>query len=326
MATTLTSPDCIDIITPFAEALGENPQLPEVQMMGGVGSAALKHPETIILPDEKRIVTSKTFTQANPDLSQYRSNGTLRDLDMLVLTDDEAQTQEVEALAKEIIGDQLVVSAFCLREGEHLNAQIRSPFGVKSLKTFLSDRYVMPDGSLEKALFPFAVPIDGDFTETWALEVGDTEFKVANPAATIMNYLTRSVSGLRTKDHAKVEEMATEVFAKAPELEEWAIDGPGQTHKQLADILHALRYADTPMGGRISVGGVIPLQAPDTIRGLSEIDAFMLPDASRRVQEATITLAAIKSRALGVGESNEKIVRHFQTFFEERLHSITRNS
>lgn len=184
----------------------------------------------------------------------------------------------------------------------------------------------MPDGSMEKALFPFSVPIDKDFMETWKLEAGGEEFAVANPAATLMNYLTRSVSGLRAKDYNKVQEMAAKMFAKAPELAEWAVSGPGKSHKQLADILHTLRYASADSGGYTLIGGEVELRAKGSLRELLDDEAFMLPDASRKVQEGAIAVAAIKSRGLGFGESNEAIVGYFQRFFEERLHAITRNS
>ncbi len=49
-------PNCIDIVVPFRDELAQHTDLPDVQMMGGIGSAALKHPDTVILLDERRIV------------------------------------------------------------------------------------------------------------------------------------------------------------------------------------------------------------------------------------------------------------------------------
>jgi hypothetical protein len=198
--------NCIDIVRPFNNELNMWADA-SVQLMGGIGSAALKHPGTVILLDERRIVTAGSFLtdeSSRQDLSPIRPNGTLRDMDALVLSDDYEVIDEVETIAEETIGDQLDISIFSLRPGSYLEEQVAQPFGIKALKTFVSDRYVREDGGRDKALFPFAVEIDPEVLEDWSLEIGNDVFPVANPASAILNYLTRSITGLRHKDLAKV--------------------------------------------------------------------------------------------------------------------------
>lgn len=318
--------NCIDIIRPFVERLEENPELPPVQLMGGIGSAALKHKDTVILPSEQRIVTSRSFTQENPDLSRYRQNNTLRDVDALVLSDDEAKVQAVERLAEEAIGDQLDISIFRLISSEQLDRQRTAPFGFQALKTFVSDRYVYKDGRMDKALFPFAVPIDPAVMDSWNLEVDGQEFPVVNPATSVLNYLTRSISGLRPKDHEKVQKIAGLVFRKAPELADWAVDGPGKSHIEFASILQTLRHGAASVRSKpaLRVGEVLEIPT-QSIRDLYNHEAFLLRDADSRVQRKAISIALLKSRGLGWGESKEGLVRVFQKFVEGRLGTIIKN-
>jgi hypothetical protein len=329
--------NCIDIVRPFNNALHERAlvsaegEAVRVQLMGGIGSAALKHPGTVILLDERRIVTAGSFLtdkSSRRDLNPNRPppNGTLRDMDALVLSDDPKIVDEVEAIAEETIGDQLEISIFPLRPGSHLAEQVAEPFGIKALKTFVSDRYVREDGGMDKALFPFAVEIEPEVLENWELEIGDDVFPVANPASAILNYLTRSISGLRHKDHDKVQDMAGHIFPKSPELVEWMVDGPGRSHMELAGIFQTFRRANSwPMAKRtLDVGGALEIRA-GSVRALREHDAFMLADAEPNVQDAALLLALLKSRGLGIGESNEDIVRIFQKVVEGRIGTITKN-
>lgn len=320
------TPNCIDIVKPLVGELHNRGLLDGFQIMGGIGSAALKHPGTVILPDEQRIVTSRDFTTDNDDLDVYRPNTTLRDLDVLVLSSDTEQISKVESLTEEVIGDQLDISFFSLRQASHLQQQIEHPFGVKSLKTFVSDRYVFEDGSIVKALVPFAVRIGPQVLESWQVEIGGEEYPVANPASAIQNYLTRSISGLRPKDFDKVQEMTKQVAGKWPDMAEWIKHGPGKTQMQLATIFQTLRHGSRRPNSKsvLDVGGAFQVSAisPDILR---YNPAFMFPEAEPRVQTAILLLARLKSRGLGIPESNPTIVKLFQTFAEKRLDTITKN-
>ncbi len=337
MTAPTAEPNCIDLAIPFRDGLLARPELPDVQIMGGIGSAALQHPRTVILLDERRIVAPSDFltdtespegeaTQAS--LARFRTDGTLRDFDLLVVSADPEEIAAVEGVAEETVGEALDISAFGMHTAEQLDEQAANPLGFLAVRTFVSDRYVRPDGSMQKALFPFAVPLEKDVLENWTLEVGGQEFQVANPASTVLNYLTRSISGIRgVKDGPKVQKMAAEIFGKSPELAEWCVDGPGQSQLQLAGILQTLRRANSlPFSKRtLNVGGALEVKA-GSVRALADHEAFMIPDADAGTRDAVLALSIAKSRLLGYGESQQWVITAYQKHIERRLDGITKNS
>jgi hypothetical protein len=212
--------NCIDIIRPYIEAVTAE-GMPPVQLFGGVGSAALLDPATVIKGDERLII-------APPDLSlpNYRDDGNKRDLETFVQSSSKVDSAMVDTCAKKLIGDRLDPETFEFRDIAWLDNLAAHPFGLKALgKAFLSDRY-MPANTVWsetgpepiRGLFPFSATIDNEALQTWTLQIGeDLEIPVPAPGATVINYLTRSISGLRGKDAKKVQKMATAVFEKEPE-------------------------------------------------------------------------------------------------------------
>jgi len=330
MTETTQAPNCLDIIVPFNEALYADHALPEVQLMGGIASVALQHPGTEIRVDERCIVAPKGFLQDETVLEALRplrKNGTLRDLDALVLSTDQAKIDSVEALAEQKIGQRLDISVFGLHKAAQLREQVANPSGWQVLKTFVSDRYVDDDSTIRKALFPFAVEMPPDALEPYSLEVGDHVFQTANPAAAVLNYWTRSISGLRPKDADKVQTMASRVFDKAPELVDWSIDGPGRSQMKLAAIFHTLRWANswTRANRQLELGGALQVRA-GSVRALAQDESFMLPDADANTRDGALAMALVKSRGLGIPESNDTIVKLFQTYVEPLIDTITKNT
>lgn len=297
--------------------------------MGGIGSAALTHAGTEIFPAERRITTSPDFLEdpaVRMALDPIRADGSRRDLDVLVLSADEEAIAMVEAAAERTVDGQLDVSVFGLHKAVELREQVANPFGWRAFKTFVSDRYLWESGRVDKALFPFGVELDREALETWSLEIGAEEFPVANPSSTVLNYLTRSISGLRPKDADKVDAMAGQVFAKAPELAEWAVDGPGKSQMELASILQTLRRGSSlPLSKRqLEVGGVLKIRA-GSVRALNDHPAFMLRHDSADTRDAALAWAVVKARGLGIGESQDWVVTIFRKYFEEMVDGITKN-
>jgi hypothetical protein len=304
MTAPTAAPNCIDIAGPFRDELAARPDLPDVQIMGGIGSIALQHPRTVILLDERRIVAPADFLtdtetaagQATQrGLARFREDGTLRDFDLLVVSADPDQIAEVEAVAERTVGDALDISAFGFHGPEDLEEQIANPLGLFALRTFVSDRSLDAAGNMQKYLFPFAVPLEKEVLENWTLEIGDQEFQVANPASTVLNYLTRSISGIRgVKDGPKVQKMAAEIFGKEPELAEWCVDGPGQSQMELAAILQTLRRSSSlPLSKRtLNVGGALEIKA-GSVRALADHEAFVIADAPTDVQDAILGFSVL---------------------------------
>jgi len=201
----------IDVLRPLAEALDKEPI--EVQIIGGVNSAALVHPDTVIDADSKTVIAPSLLhlpTQRN-DAAKTR-----RDLDILVKSSNPDVIERVERIVDETVGTALERSVFGIVPEKVLRRQLRHRFGFTALKTFLSDRYVHPDDidtpdgvdspdRMIRSLFPFGVPIDSESLESWTLTVGDMHVPIPNPAMSIINYTTRSISGVRPKDKKKLK-------------------------------------------------------------------------------------------------------------------------
>jgi hypothetical protein len=314
--------NCVDIVMPFRNQLEKAHLLDGVQLIGGIGSAALTDEASIILPDEATVIA--------PDglyLPQHRADGNLRDLDVLVLSSNPGRIRMIEMMAKASIGDELEISVFGLRNAEHVEKQMAHPvLGLKALKTFVSDRYVERDGSIDKVVFPFSVPLEAAAMESYALEVKGAVFPIASPPGALMNYATRSISGLRPKDADKVEDMAANVFGKVPDYVDWIRTGPGRSQLELARVLHSLQGPSSFEQARtLTLGGAIDI-VPMPIRALFEHEAFMLSDEDRRTQENALAWARVKSAVLHKAESYEEVVRLYQKWAERLFDGITKNS
>lgn len=314
-------PNCLDIVKPYVEAVIA-PGMPEVQILGGVGSAALRDEATVILFDEERII-------APPDLylPQFRDEGTKRDVETLVLSTDPLDNKRVKQCAKDTIGKQLIIETFPLLDASDMSTLYENPLGKNALLAALSDRYVDtsqgPDAGVQRILFPFATEISAEALKSWTLEIGDITMPVPSPAANIINYLTRSLSGLRPKDAEKVEEMGRAIFAKSPELVGWIMDGPGKDQFEMARVFHTLRERKRKpevlvIGGRL----VVEAYSYDELR---EHPTFMLADRDDEVKDKVLRLAHLKSRGLHIGEGMKWIIGPFQKYVEPRIQRITHN-
>ncbi|MEK7625842.1 MAG: hypothetical protein AAB423_00600 [Patescibacteria group bacterium] len=321
MSSSVASKNCIEIIEPFVQKVAEFPEI-EIQLIGGVGSAALAHPG-LQIDFEGRAITAPTDLH----LPQFRDDGNKRDLDVLVMSADRREVAEVEEFAEQVIGDELEISVFGLKEVSQLEAQMKNPFGLSAMKTFLSDRYVTgtSEGSeAYKALFPFQVAFNPSAMQTWNLSVGEANFPVPHPGMSIANYYTRSISGLRPKDAEKVELMAENVFAQSSETLKWLTEGDGTPFLDLANILHSLREPEEG-GVELSIGGRIVI-TPENYRELTNNGAFAPGGVSSRVANATLAVARAKSRALHALEVNPQLVTMWQRFGEQKASFFIKNN
>jgi len=310
----------------------------KVQIIGGVGSAALMDHDVVIDVKNKEVIAPESM-----DLPTMRPNGSRRDLDVLVLSSSTAEIEAVEHLIDHTVKGELDPSVFGLKKEGPLKKQMLSPiFGFAAIRTCLSDRYevsnetellltpyssqlrISRDGGrfgMVKSLFPLAVPIDPESLETWVLTVGDSSIPIPNPAMSIINYTNRSISGIRPKDKSKVERLASNVFTKAPELREWAIHGPGSSQVYLGELLKSL----TPNKNHCDVFGVGNLYSRMPRSTLAEHESFMVKDLSHEDKCRILAVAAMKADMLSFAESNKHISAFFQKFIERRVDSIVKN-
>ncbi len=314
--------NCLDIVRPFAAALDER-TITNVQMFGGIGSAALMHPEVEILPDEGLVVMHDELI-----LPQYRdaAGRNLRDLDCLVLATDEAAVAAAEQAAADTVGTDLELSFFGLRPMSQLNDQRHNQAASLAL-VHVSDRYVAEsEGKIthaRKALFPFVVDMDVSTLDTWRLMIaGGNPMPIPHPGVTLLNYLSRSESGLRPKDEPKLNAMTSNIAAKAPGVIDWVMDGPGASQLELARILHTLRepeYGAKPL----NVGGVIRIAPYGFWPDLIDHEAYMRGRPG--LAEAVLKAARLKSRGVHMAESSEGLVDFWQRKVEPRISTILKN-
>jgi hypothetical protein len=309
---------------PYIEAVTA-PDMPPVQLLGGVGSVALQDEATLIKVDEKRIIAP-----ADLELSNYRDDGNLRDIETLVMSADPDDIARVDHMASQLMGDALQTETFNFAPISHFDPIKAKPLGFKAFMMFVSDRYLpgevawSPEGpKARRVLFPFSTAIPHEALETWTLEIGEhTEVPVPAVGAVVLNYLTRSISGLRGKDEEKIEKMATAIFEKAPTTIDWIIDGPGSTQYDFARVLHTLREPkrrpkDLVVGGELTVSPI----AGD----LARHPMFMLAEDEDQTQQRALRIARFKSRALHAAESVDFAVTAWQRYVEPRIKSVLHN-
>lgn len=318
---------CGSIIETFVRALDERPDLPPIQIIGGNGASALLNEDTVI-DLESRIISAPSSC----DLPRLRADGSVRDVDTLVLSTDPERIEAVRLVGDDVIGDRLPVSVFGLRTLAELDGQRRRPWR-STTRVFLADRYVAAvDGDAQppvrfegfKALYPFQAPINDETLETFQLVLhGRPPTPTCHPGATILNYLTRSISGLRAKDLAKVDAMTENVLTRYPEVGSWIRDGPGRDQLDFARILHTLRAprrgADT-----LRLGTQLEIE-PYPLSALQEHPGFMAAQRGRTTRRMIIEISHLKSWLLGSFEANPAIVGFWRKHIEDRVGGIIHN-
>lgn len=308
--------NCIDIVRPFFEVTDE---LRNLQMIGGIGSYVLQNPLVEILPDEKIIYAPPSMDMSG--IGQFRADGNKRDFDLLVKTTDAASIKNIKDAAKDTIGDELLLSVFGLRTISELQRQRDNPY-FSLAKEWVGDRYAEESGGeitrSFKALFPFAVDMDLESLENWNLVIGRTDvFPVPHPGTVILNYRTRSISGLRPKDASKVGALSRNIFNAAPEIAEWINDGPGSSQLDLARILHSLRNPK-----RAAHEGRLVEIRPYDNASLATHPAMLM----EKGQASAVNISKIKAKALHAFERQDWIVTYFQRYLEKYFSFIVGNS
>lgn len=198
-------------------------------VVGGITTAALAHPETVIDCNNRRIIASE-----RSDIATRRHNGTLRDVDILI------GSRVTPVLMSEMRHDL----------AEKLDGTLEvSVFGFDGYRDYASDRSGWTSRRLEKdridyfyQLGPVVQQVSMDSYEPWKLQLPKDlgEVSVLHPAGHLAAYAMRSVSGIRAKDTEKFAQMRTNIM-QHPELKNDLYHGPFKEWKQFADTLTAIR-------------------------------------------------------------------------------------
>ena len=222
---------CYDAIRDLDDAANDI-LAPEQQyyVLGGIVTAAINHPDTVFDHDTSHLIAAED--SAEP---VRRDNDTLRDVDVLIR--DRLSSKEASRIREELtraIGGSLVVSVFGLTP--HFSPGVVNR-GVKSVAAWTSERTLDDDGVLRYELYPLQKEVPLESYEPWRLEMPKGgQVSTFNPAAHMLAYYMRSISGLRAKDREKVEAMRVNIEAD-PKFKEQIYDGPLQSWQHFAEMI-----------------------------------------------------------------------------------------
>lgn len=167
----------------------------DYRVLGGIGIQAVLTAEQIN-PAVKEIVLSP-----DAELSVIRENGTRRDIDMLICTSDREWIMEAKDIVTDAVGKELSVSVFGLRD--RVNGPRRWDF--------LTQRYIDKDsGDVFMRCDNIEEKLPESFLEPWVVKSSQLNpvAQVISPAAQLVSYKTRSITGIRHKDREKVDRLS----------------------------------------------------------------------------------------------------------------------
>lgn len=200
------SPDCYEIAVGLDCALREA-KVDDYYLVGGMASGPLSEGAYELDVAERTIIADAAR------LPSVRDNGTRRDIDVLVLSADEARIGRAADAVQAVIGDALEVSVFGIEDHEAL--MTRGSRVARLFKDFLSHRTVDEDGNHHYVLGPIDQPVPEESYEPWQLVTPKGQFQVMHPVAQLHCYDMRSLSGPRAKDAPKVARMRANVAEHA---------------------------------------------------------------------------------------------------------------
>lgn len=198
-------------------------------VVGGIATAALAHPATVIDCENRRIHAAD-----RSDIATRRHNGTLRDVDILIgsTVTPLLMTEIHQSLTRKIDG-RLEVSVFGFDEYA-AHASDRRGWISRRLEHDRTDNYYQ--------LGPVIQEVHKESYQPWRLQLpaGLGEVSVLNPVGHLAAYAMRSISGIRAKDTEKFAKMRTNIL-QHPALQHDLHHGPFKEWKQFADTLTAIR-------------------------------------------------------------------------------------
>lgn len=310
----------------IADELAHVPMGAHYQSMGGIPTRAISSPNAIFLPSDETIVVpdyvylSNWRTRQCSDATIIEKPTSLRDADYLLMTTDQPAIDAAQAAAEAVAAGRMEISVFGLHPYKQLEDQRNDPLG-SVVRVWLSDRYVTnttESGQLSeasvvyKSLFPFAAPVAKELGRTWTLRLegnNGLELPIAHPAAMLLNYFTRSISGLRPKDAEKINVVAANIFRLYPDVLQILKDGEGRNQVDLAGAFYTLSGGErtTLLVGDQETHNTLMIRGADNVQRLRDRTEFMLHDASAPMQAAVLRVSALKSRMLHAAEGSNLV-------------------
>ncbi len=196
--------NCFDIVHDLDQRIREVSDVTYF-VAGGVSAAALKNKNTIIDPATQTITPPSDIFKA-----QYRENGTLGDLDLIVLTDDIDELDKIRCALTPLPNDEEGFS----KPGAKLK------IGVTGLKTansksggslsegFVSNRILQQDGTITWEIVDITEVLSPESLQPWTLQLpGGNIVPVMHPVMQMICYGARTGHGIRKRDIEKLEDM-----------------------------------------------------------------------------------------------------------------------
>ena len=206
-------------------------------------------PTDVMLDARTRINYSERIIDAPLDLkvSPYRTNGTLRDIDILCLSDDgeavrQLADQALGTFMEGLVGSNSPELSF---SGYETSVQSRAWAQVTSQVSIQNESIILSLGAIAEVINMEL------FEQQWRLRRGPLDTRVFHPILHAYNYRVRSIGGLRPKDQDKVSRLEARLREVLPE-EEWELFGP----------IHKL---ETRIAEELSIGKAIKELDPRTL-------------------------------------------------------------
>lgn len=186
----------------------------QYRVLGGTATTAVIEANAF-LPNDKKIAAPPEIHIPN-----IRDNGTVRDIDFLVMTTDPDKIAAIHKDVKEAAGKNAVVSVFGIPRHEEMMA--RSKWDGR-LKDFTSERTIDADGNMYYLCHPIVQQVRTASYDQWEVQIeGGRNFTTLSPVALQAAYRIRSLGGERPRDHKKTMDMEVSMMHKWPEHEEYA--------------------------------------------------------------------------------------------------------
>ena len=201
-------------------------------VLGGIMTSAVKHPDTAFDHDGQSVIPPSDAAE-----STIRDNGTRRDVDILVPTVlSKERAERIKAAVVEATGDSLLVSVFGFDEHNVPGIIGRTKSAVFD---WTSRRTIDEDGTIRYNLHPIEQVVPAESFRPWQLELGDKRVQVLSPAAHLLAYHIRSISGRRAKDKVKIDAAKERVLAE-PEFVKQIWGGELDTWRQFANSIEKM--------------------------------------------------------------------------------------
>lgn len=246
-------------------------------VLGGIATSAIIHPDTVFDHQTERVIPTQAASQP-----LKRENGTLRDIDILVLdTLDKDTAKSIKNSISEAIGKSLIVSVFGINEHQPTDSGHRI---YQSLSTWTSKRTIDTENQHYYELYPLIQKVPKESYRPWKLELPNgSDIAVFNPAAHLLAYYVRSITSVRSKDLEKVITMKN-IIENNPVFKEQIEEGAFSSWKQFANDIKLMLTTD------------------------DEFIASQYPDISK----TELNIYRQKVKILNFLESNERMVRYAQ--------------